>query len=157
MTIVSGGQTGVDRAAWDVALELGLPISGWVPKGRLAEDGVIPAHYGTLREAESPEPPVRTRLNVRDSDATLIISRDRLTGGSLLTLAEAHRLGRPALHIDVRDRSDDEAARLVQDWLAVVRPAVLNVAGPRASGDPTISARAAAILRIALASALESS
>ncbi len=73
--IVSGGQTGVDRAAWDVAIELGLPIGGWVPKGRRAEDGVIPERYTGLREAESADPAVRTALNVRDSDATRITQK----------------------------------------------------------------------------------
>ena len=90
--IVSGGQTGVDRAAWAAAIELGLPIGGWVPKGRLAEDGEIPARYAGLREAESAEPAVRTALNVRDSDATLIFSHGPLTGGSRLTFDTAARL-----------------------------------------------------------------
>ena len=150
MTIVSGGQTGVDRAAWDVALELGLAIGGWVPKGRLAEDGAIPARYANLREADSTDPAVRTRLNVRDSDATLIISSGPLTGGSLLTMREATRLGRPVKHFDVAILQGELAAAEIQTWLEAVRPAVLTVAGPRASGDPAIGARAAAILQLVL-------
>lgn len=150
MIIVSGGQTGVDRAAWDVAIELGLVIGGWVPKGRAAEDGEIPARYSGLREADSSEPAVRTRRNVRDSDATLILSRGPCTGGSLLTFEEAVRLGRPVLHVDLSGRTDAAAAIEVTAWLAAIRPAVLNVAGPRASGDPTIGERAAAVLRVAL-------
>src|SRR5262245_28634364 len=66
--IVSGGQTGDDRAALDVALEQGIEIGGWVPKGRVAEDGTIPERYVALQEATSADPAVRTRLNVRDSD-----------------------------------------------------------------------------------------
>ena len=152
MTIVSGGQTGVDRAAWDVALELGLPIGGWVPKGRLAEDGVIPETYANVREADSTDPSVRTKLNVRDSDATLIISCGSLTGGSRLTFEEATRLGRPRLHLDLSGKSDASAADEVWAWLADVQPSVLNVAGPRASGDAGIGERAAAVLREVLSS-----
>jgi hypothetical protein len=147
LTIVSGGQTGVDRAALDVAIELGIPTGGWVPKGRRAEDGVIPARYANLREAESRDPAVRTCLNVRDSDATLILSHGPLTGGSRLTLAEATRLGRPALHVDLADRPDADVAAAIRAWLSVVRPAILNIAGPRASGDARIGERAAQVLR----------
>ena len=87
--IVSGGQTGADRAALDFARANGLGIGGWVPRGRLAEDGLIPEDYLGLLEADSTDPAVRTALNVRDSDATLILSHGPLTGGSLLTLQEA--------------------------------------------------------------------
>jgi hypothetical protein len=83
--IISGGQTGADRAAFDAALALGLPIGGWVPKGRKAEDGVIPAHYSNLRETDADDYESRTRLNVREADATLILSHGPLTGGSQLT------------------------------------------------------------------------
>ena len=150
MIVVSGGQTGVDRAAWDVAVELGLPIGGWVPKGRLAEDGTIDARYGGLREADSTDPAVRTRLNVRDSDATLIISRGPLTGGSLLTFREAGRLGRPVFHLDLAEDPPADAVTRLRAWLQGVRPKTLNVAGPRASGDPGIGELAAAVLREAL-------
>jgi hypothetical protein len=150
VTIVSGGQTGVDRAAWDVALELGLPIGGWVPKGRSAEDGVIPETYASMREADSADPAVRTKLNVRDSDATLIISCGPLSGGSRLTFEEATRLGRPRLHLDLSSKSDADAGEQVRAWLVHVRPTILNVAGPRASGDAGIGERAAVILREAL-------
>ena len=152
MVIVSGGRTGVDRAAWDVALELGLPIAGWVPKGRLAEDGEIAARYGGLVEADSADPSVRTRLNVRDSDATLIISRGALTGGSALTMREAVRLGRPSLHTDLSTLSTPVAVASVRAWIRNVRPERLNVAGPRASGDVEIGELAALILREALKS-----
>ena len=150
MTIVSGGQTGVDRAALDVALELGLAIGGWVPKGRLAEDGRIPDVYPNLRETDTAEYPRRTFLNVRDSDATLILSRGPLTGGSLFTMETARKLGRPSLHVDLIGKSDDDAAGEVRAWLKALDARTLNVAGPRASGDPTIGARAATVLRIVL-------
>jgi hypothetical protein len=136
--IVSGGQTGADRAALDVALSIGIAAGGWVPRGRLAEDGVIPDRYPHLREAPSPDPAVRTALNVHDSDATLIVSHGPLTGGSLLTLREADRLGRPVLHVDLAMAAVEVAAARVHKWLVSVQPATLNVAGPRASEDPAI-------------------
>jgi hypothetical protein len=148
--IVSGGQTGADRAAFDVALERGLEIGGWVPKGRLAEDGAIPERYAGLREADSPDPAVRTALNVRDSDATLIVSHGRVSGGSLLTFVEANRVGRPLLHLDLADASPAEAEARLRDWLRAVDPSTLNVAGPRASDDPGIGPRVAALLRAVL-------
>ena len=83
--IVSGGQTGADRAALDVAVELAIDCGGWVPRGRLAEDGVIPDRYAGLVEADDERPAVRTALNVRDSDATLILSHGELTGADFVT------------------------------------------------------------------------
>jgi hypothetical protein len=150
VTIVSGGQTGVDRAALDVAMELGLPTGGWVPNGRIAEDGRIPDAYLNLRETDTAEYSHRTFLNVRDSDATLLLSHGPLTGGSLFTMETATKLGRPSLHVDLTGKSDKDAAREVQQWLTAVAARVLNVAGPRASGDPTIGARAAGVLRMVL-------
>ena len=149
--IVSGGQTGADRAGWDVALELGLEIGGWVPKGRGAEDGPIPARYTGLRESDSTDPAVRTALNVRDSDATLVVSHGPLDRGSLLTFREANRIGRPVLHLDLAALEHAGAVAMLREWLRTVEPATLNVAGPRASHDPGIGAAVAALLRAALA------
>ncbi|MCA9243532.1 MAG: hypothetical protein KDA32_06230, partial [Phycisphaerales bacterium] len=103
--IVTGGQTGVDRAAMDFAIEVGIPLCGWIPQGRLDEHGVIPARYPGLVESDDADPGVRTRLNVRDSDGTLIIARGQLAGGTRLTAEEAARLNRPliALDPDARD------------------------------------------------------
>ena len=138
LRIVSGGQTGTDRAALDVGLEVGLEIGGWVPLGRLAEDGTIPVRYPGLREAASPDPVVRTELNVRDSDATVILSHGTLTGGSALTLEFARSLERPVLHLDLAAQELVAAASRLREWLALEKPRVLNVAGPRASKDPHI-------------------
>nr|WP_305800882.1 putative molybdenum carrier protein [Thiolapillus sp.] len=91
--IISGGQTGVDRAALDVALELGLRCGGWCPKGRLALDGPLDERY-PLKETESADYSVRTRLNVRDADATLILNCGELSGGTAYTLRVAEELGR---------------------------------------------------------------
>ncbi len=150
--IVSGGQTGADRAALDFALEHGIPIGGWVPKGRLAEDGAIPERYARLVETGSAEPAVRTARNVRDSDATLIVSHGPLDGGSLLTFEEAARAGKPVLHLDLDEVAPEAAAAGLQDWLAAVRPRVLNVAGPRASKAPRIAAATRALLEAGLRS-----
>jgi hypothetical protein len=93
-----------------------------VPKGGVAEDGRIPERYTGLREAESADPAVRTRLNVRDSDATLIVSHGPLTGGSMLTMEEAGRIGRPVLHVDMSRHGLDEAAAMLREWLAATAP-----------------------------------
>lgn len=150
MRIVSGGQTGADRAALDVARELGLPAGGWVPRGRAAEDGPVPESYEGLRETEEDDPAARTRFNARDSDATVVLSHGPVGGGSRLALEEAGRLGRPALHLDLRRLSEEAAATRLREWIADVRPAALNVAGPRASEDPAIGDAATRVLRAAL-------
>jgi hypothetical protein len=142
LRIVSGGQTGVDRAALDVSLELGIPCGGWCPLGRRAEDGAIPPRY-PLRETPSEDYPQRTDWNVCDADATLILVEGEPSGGTQLTidLAEAH--GKPHLVVDLTDAD----AGLVRRWLDRHRVGTLNIAGPRESLRPGISARAAAFLR----------
>jgi hypothetical protein len=148
--IVSGAQTGADRAALDFALERGIPIGGWVPKGRLAEDGRIPERYAGLVETGSTDPAVRTAANVRDSDATLILSHGPLDGGSLFTHREATRIDKPVLHLDLAQLTLAAAADRLRAWLAEVRPATLNVAGPRESRDRRIAAATGAVLRSAI-------
>lgn len=150
LEVWSGGQTGVDRAALDAAMDLGIPIGGWVPRDRLAEDGQVPARYGRLREAESPEYAARTRLNVQDTDATLVLRMGPATGGTLETMETARNLERPLLDIDLEVADPAGAARKVIEWLeglfdtrSFLR---LNVAGPRASQAPTSYARAKGVL-----------
>jgi len=136
-TIWSGGQTGVDRAALDVAHELGMPHGGWIPAGRLAEDGVIPLRYDRLQESESPDYAVRTEWNVRDTGGTLLLSWGPLVGGSLHTRTVADGIGKPVLHLDLEVTPHEVAVRRARAWLASLpRPLRLNVAGPRASGWP---------------------
>jgi hypothetical protein len=141
--IVSGGQTGVDRAALDVALERGIPCGGWCPRGRLAEDGRIPSRY-PLMETPTAEYPERTERNVRDSDGTLVLARGEPRGGSAFTLRVAARLGRPHKALDLAESPDPEAVRL---WIAVSSIRTLNVAGPRESDSPGIHDEAASFLR----------
>ena len=144
--IVSGGQTGVDRAALDVALDLGFDCGGWCPKGRRAEDGPIPDRY-PLRQAPSTAYIQRTRFNVRDSDATLIVTRGEPTGGTLATLRHAERIARPHLVADLAREAD---AGTVRRWLVDEGIRVLNVGGPRASQAPGIHAQAVEFLRAVL-------
>lgn len=141
--VVSGGQTGVDRAALDVAMELGIAVGGWCPLGRLAEDGPIAGIY-PLDETPSARYEQRTEWNVRDSDATLIFARGDLTGGTAYTARMAGRHRRPLL---VVDPADDARLEEVRAWLATHRVEVLNVAGPRESGDRGIGDRARRFLR----------
>jgi hypothetical protein len=143
--IISGGQTGVDRAALDVAIRLGIPHGGWVPKGRLAEDGPLPDTYA-LRETPTADYVERTEKNVVDSDGTLIISRGELTGGSEYTREMALKHGRPWLHVDLNRAAAFHAALAIVEWLSRHNICVLNVAGPRASKDPGIYRDAVALL-----------
>ena len=148
--IVSGGQTGADRAALDVAVELGLAAGGWIPRGRRAEDGTVPPRYQGLVEAESESYDHRTELNVRDSDATVVFSFGPATGGSALTAKLARSLGKPLLALDLEHLNTDEAVARLRSWLAEVRPGVLNIAGPRLSQEPRIAEATATILRKAI-------
>lgn len=148
--IVSGGQTGVDRAALDVAIAIGIEHGGWCPAGRLAEDGVVPPQYD-LRETDSHEYPVRTELNVADSDATLILYEGKLKGGTLLTQKICKRLNKPFLTLAIDRRRDKQnPADQVRHWLYVERPPILNVAGPRESTCPGIFHRSMDFLLRAL-------
>ncbi len=130
--IVSGGQTGVDRAALDVALQLGIPCGGWCPKGRLAEDGEIPARY-PLQETPSSKYPVRTDWNIRDSDATMILNLGELEGGTALTGILASGYGSPCIVLDLETDQDMEQ---LFAWLKENTVSTLNIAGPRASKRP---------------------
>lgn len=148
--IVSGGQTGADRAALDVAIILGLETGGWVPHGRRAEDGRIPARYSGLIETDTESYQRRTALNVRDSDATLIFSFGEATGGTALTLRLAQSSGKPFLAVDLESLSSEDAARRIREWLVETGVRVLNVAGPRESGEPRITAAVTGVLNAAL-------
>jgi hypothetical protein len=135
--IISGGQTGADQAALDVAIKLGIPHGGWIPKGRLTENGPLDAEY-RLQEMETTNYNKRTEQNVIDSDGTLIISHGMLTGGSEYTREMATYHNRPWLHIDLNATSDFQAAQKIQSWIKENNVETLNVAGSRASKDSKI-------------------
>ncbi len=139
LTIVSGGQTGADRAALDAALALGVPCGGHCPRGRRAEDGSIPSRYPLL-ELPTASYPARTRRNIVNSDGTVVIAFGPVTGGSGLTVDLCRTVGKPCLMIDADLATAGEAAVLMAVFLLRHRIATLNVAGPRASGQPGIYA-----------------
>ncbi len=144
--IMSGGQSGVDRAALDAAIRLGIPHGGWIPKGRRAEDGPLAATY-RLREMPTENYAERTEKNVMDSDGTLIVSHGAPTGGTEYTRKMALKHGRQMLHIDMAlHRNPMDAASLVSSWIKMNNIETLNIAGPRASKDPNIYTEALAIL-----------
>jgi hypothetical protein len=153
--IISGGQTGVDRAALDVALRHGIPCGGWCPAGRLDEFGTIPEHYPLqeLNEGRSPDRPgggvetaapwsqhdsftERTRRNVIDSDGTVIIYDRQLSGGTEETVRFCRELNRPHQLIDASSVRPEQAADMVRDLVTKHNIKVLNVAGPRQSEWP---------------------
>ncbi len=135
--IVSGGQTGADRAALDFAIQHDIPHGGWIPKGRKTEDGPLPDRY-QLCEMETVSYPERTEQNVIDSDGALIVSHGALTGGSAQTLQFAKKHHRPCLHIDFNELPMQDHIEQVRKWIAEKRIVTLNIAGPRASKDPLI-------------------
>ena len=141
--IITGGQTGVDRAALDAAVEFGLKIGGWCPRGRKAEDGVISSRY-PLQETPSDRPSQRTEWNVRDSDGTLVLTLKKPTGGTAFTIRAAHRLNKPCLTLNLADHPTPDT---VSSWVQETPIRVLNVAGPRESSSPGIYAQAFRFLR----------
>ena len=145
-TIISGGETGVDRAALDVARALGLPYGGFIPKGRRTEDGTLPDEYVGMTETESSIFAVRTRENVARTDATLILARGPPDGGTLLAKLTAQAKEKPLLVLDLLEVGPDEAVQRTLAWLRGLPPGSLNVAGPRESRQPGIHAEAYALL-----------
>ena len=136
--VISGGQTGTDRAALDWAISLGIIHGGWCPQGRLAEDGVLDDKY-QLVEIEHGSYRQRTRRNVLDSDGTLILNMGDLDGGTLATYQFAQQLNKPIYVVQVDDDVQGEIA-VVMHWLQVNNIATLNVAGPRESKRPNVYA-----------------
>lgn len=133
--IVSGGQTGADRAGLDVAMKAGLPVGGYCPKGRLAEDGTVPDCY-PLIELTKGGYSVRTERNVIESDGTLIFNIGKLSGGTKLTVECARKHNKPYLIIQL-DAARPNMATLAE-WLEQNNIHVLNVAGPRESKTPGV-------------------
>lgn len=133
--IVSGGQTGADRAGLDVAMKFGLHVGGYCPKGRLAEDGTVPERY-PLIELTKGGYSARTERNVIESDGTLIFNIGKLSGGTRLTVECARKHNKPHLVIQL-DATKPQVSTLAE-WLEQNNIRVLNVAGPRESKTPGV-------------------
>ena len=143
--IISGGQTGADRAALDVARKFGIPHGGWIPKGRKTEKGPLPEIY-KLKEMPTDSYEARTEQNVLDSDGTLIVARRKLTGGTDYTRHMTLKHKKQLLGIDLNLIGHFDAASLAASWIKLQKVQVLNVAGPRASEDTQIYADVVIIL-----------
>lgn len=137
--IVSGGQTGADRAALDAALASGFDCGGWCPEGRLAEDGTLPAIY-PLAELAGGGYRQRTIRNIEDSDGTAIFYAVRPTGGTELTLAKCIQRSKPYQLVDIAAIDAERAAQMLVEFVEHEAIEVLNVAGPRESSLPGIHA-----------------
>ena len=147
-TIVSGGQTGVDRAALDTAIKTGVNAGGWCPKGRLSEDGRLSDIY-PLQETPSKVYTQRTEWNVRDSDGTLIITCEDqvLTGGTAYTQKIARKLNKPCCIICLDSEDIPELINMVVSWAEKNSIKKLNVAGPRESGKPGVYVKTCGFLK----------
>jgi Circularly permutated YpsA SLOG family len=135
LKIISGAQTGVDRAALDVALKHGMECGGWCPAGRLDELGRIPEHY-PVKELEHGGFAERTLQNAKGADGTVVIYREQLRGGTEFTLDCCKQLNRPHTLIDAAKMSAEAAAKLIADFVCENKIDTLNAAGPRQSEWP---------------------
>ena len=142
--IISGGQTGADRAGLDAAMEMNIPVGGWCPKGRKSEDGPIDNKY-PLQETTSGDYRVRTERNVKESDGTLIFTIGKPTGGTALTVKKAKALDKPYMVIDLVKEYDFD---VVNAWLIDNNIEVLNIAGPRGSKFPDVYDKVKAYLKV---------
>ena len=136
--IISGGQTGVDQAALDIAIKFNIPHGGWCPKGRIAENGMIPLKY-LLTETESSDYSIRTKLNIRDSDGTLILVPENLakiTSGTMMTIQVAKEKEKPYF---IAELAEAQNIQSIVDWVYENNIKILNVAGPRESHYPGIN------------------
>lgn len=145
--IISGGQTGIDRATLDIAMAMGIPHGGWCPKGRIAEDGTIPSNY-QLQETKTSKYAERTELNIKDSDGTLILIKKAPTGGTKLTIDKALELKKP--HLICHISSGLQVENIIE-WIIANNIHTLNIAGPRESEAPGIYKLAYAELKKLLA------
>ncbi|TSA26807.1 MAG: molybdenum cofactor carrier [Bacteroidetes bacterium] len=142
MIIISGGQTGVDRAALDFALSHEIPCGGYCPEGRIAEDGRIPDRY-PLRETKTVEYAERTEKNVLAGDGTLILYSGSMAGGTQFTYLCVRSAGKPLFTCDLEQPIP---VRRFQSWIRKNQIRTLNIAGPRESQQPGIYSRVIDIL-----------
>ena len=143
--IISGAQTGADRGGIDAAIECGVEYGGWLPKGRMAEDGKVPARYDAMVEMTRGGYPKRTEANVVDSGGTVVFSYGKLTGGSALTRRLCKKHGKPFLYVDLG--KDPDPVYLLSDWVTEWDIKILNVAGSRESKHPGIHDQVMGIIK----------
>lgn len=143
LEVISGAQTGADRAGLDAAIDAGLPHGGYCPRGGLSEDNAPILELYNLEETKSKDYKVRTRLNVETSDGTLVINQGKMTRGTKLTVELAEELDKPVFIVDV---GNPPSLETFMNWLNEHRIERLNVAGPRESKAPGIYERATQIL-----------
>lgn len=132
--IISGGQTGVDRAALDFALDNNIPCGGWCPRGRMAEDGSIPDKY-PLKEIDDPSYAARTKKNLLEGDGTLVLYIKDPDKGTKLTIEYCRQENKPILSLQIYYQKNIEEA---SNWIQENQIRKLNIAGPRASSEPEI-------------------
>ena len=146
--IISGGQTGVTGAALDAAIHLDIAFGGWCPQGRIDEEGIIPEKYNVLQEIsgnfnnEKENYDTRTKYNIRDSDATLILVPriplpPAIKDGTLLTIDEVQKQNKPYLMTDLSEALRNNVEHII-NWINQNNIKILNVAGPRESSSPEI-------------------
>lgn len=141
--ILSGGQTGVDRAAMDQAMEAGLLCTGWCPKGRKSEDGTIPERY-PLVETPSEDYDVRNERNVLDADGVIVVVDGAPDAGTRLTIELAYRHEKPFYLLDLQQPLMPD---IVAHWVRKFRIQIVNIAGPRESHSPGMYDRSAEVLK----------
>ncbi|MEW6088250.1 MAG: putative molybdenum carrier protein [bacterium] len=136
LKIISGGQTGADRAGLDVAIALGLEYGGSLPKGRMTEDGPLDLKYKSMTELDIDSYSMRTEKNVKDSDVTLIFVDGPAGEGTVFTIELCKKLNKPYLLINFTH--DKDYINMITGWIKTIKPGVLNIAGSRESGAPGI-------------------
>lgn len=133
MKVISGAQNGVDRAALDAAMQVGLDWGGYIPKGRICEGGRVPDKYDRLEETCSSGYKGRTVKNIAAAQATLVIYFKKLSGGTLFTASMVEKAGKPILKINLAYKKREKAKEEILKWIRDNQIEILNVAGPRAS------------------------
>lgn len=147
--IISGGQTGADRAALDIAIKFNIEHGGWIPMGRITEHGPLPMKYQMV-EMDTTDYRARTKQNIINSHGTVIISRGNLSGGSKLTWTYANVIGKPNCCIDLLKTEEFEAAVILKSFIMENKISILNVAGPRLSHHPWIYNDVKTVLEVML-------
>lgn len=135
LIIISGGQTGVDRAALDFAMEHNIMHGGFCPTGRIAEDEKIPDHYSLIEIPESTYS-YRTKLNIFQSDGTLIVFSKEIMGGTLYTFKVCLEAETPVFLVDIN--IDNKNIKPINKWLKEYKVNIINIAGSRESECPGI-------------------